>query len=545
MRVRVGGGWWPGQAPAEAVSALRTTLGPGARILVVEHGGRSAHVVGAPGALPQVWDADPDRVPDGPGAPGAWVGARWGADRLHLVRDPIGHRSLYWATPAEGVLVFASTLAGVLAVPGVERGIDPEAVVRFLVYAYLPGGRSLVRGIHALPAGHRLSFGGEAPRVVREWELPPVDEAPVAEAALRDTLRAELEAVVDAHLPAPGAPVSATLSGGIDSSLVLALATRRREVPAVAWSITFGAPHRDELEFSALLAAHVGAEHRVVSVTPADVRARFDATVQALSAPNGDPLTVPNDRLFAAAAEVGDTLLNGEGGDPTFGGPKNGPMLLSALFDDDRPGPAYLRAHQRLYDDLDGLLHADLDPAGLRTTLEDEVEAELGSRAGMVDALMAVNVVYKGAWHILPKVDQLGAVHGVRPRSPLFDVRLVERAFRMPGPYKRRGAVEKYLLKEAVRDRVPAAIVDRPKSGMMVPVEAWFAGELREWARERLMDSPHLCPFLRREVLEDLLAGRRLGLRPRRGVKLWCLLTLESWLRGVATPDRSAVGARP
>lgn len=518
-RVRIGGVVWPGEVPADAVVRLRAALGEGARVLVGD--GR-------------VHDADPDRWPERADTPGAWVTAEAARGSLTLRRDPVGHRSLYWASPRRGALVFASTLAGVLATGLVPGALNPAAVARFLVYAYLPGVETLVQGVYALPAGSELHFDGAEVRVRAVWRLPPADAQPPDEATLRAELRAELDTVVGEHLPPEDQPLLATLSGGIDSSLVLALARRQRGGPARALSITFGAPHRDELEWSGLVARHVGAEQEVVTVSPGDVRARFDDTVQALSVPNGDPLTVPNLLLFEAARAHGDTLLNGEGGDPTFGGPKNGPMLLSALFDDEPPGPAYLRAHQRLYDDLEELLAPDLRAEAHLRDMEAAVEADLAERPGLVDALMAVNVVYKGAWHILPKVDQLGGRAGVRPRSPLFDVRLVERAFRMAGPMKRRGAVEKYLLKEAVRDVLPAAIVDRPKSGMMVPVEAWFSGELQAWAGERLLESPFLAPLVRRPVVEDMLRGRRLGLRPRRGVKLWCLLTLESWLRGAA-----------
>jgi len=153
-----------------------------------------------------------------------------------------------------------------------------------------------------------------------------------------------------------------------------------------------------------------------------------------------------------------------------------------------------------------------------------------------VTKLMALNVAFKGAHHILPKVDAESAPFGVLPRSPLFARSIVEAAFATPPQWKLRGSVEKYLLKEAVRDLLPRAVLERPKSGMLVPVEGWFAprgGPLHGHARERLLDGLAAWDLVRRPWLERLLAGRLGGLRPRHGAKVWLLVTLEAWLRAV------------
>jgi asparagine synthase (glutamine-hydrolysing) len=153
------------------------------------------------------------------------------------------------------------------------------------------------------------------------------------------------------------------------------------------------------------------------------------------------------------------------------------------------------------------------------------------ARPSFVGMLMAINVRFKGGHHILPKVDALSEPFGVLPRSPLFARAIVELAFQIPSTLKLAGAVEKYLLKEAVRDLLPESIVDRPKSGMLVPVEGWFQGPLAAAARARMLDGLARVPIFRPAMLEQLLAGKRLGLRPRRGVKIWLLLTLEAHLR--------------
>jgi asparagine synthase (glutamine-hydrolysing) len=207
---------------------------------------------------------------------------------------------------------------------------------------------------------------------------------------------------------------------------------------------------------------------------------------------------------------------------------------------------SYLRAHQKLYDELPSMLRPELAAALASHELEQLVQvwlADPGRDAvggvdkhrwpSLLDKLMAINVAFKGAHHILPKVDHLSFGSGVCPRSPLFDRRIVELSFAIPAALKRRGAIEKHLLKEAVRDLLPLAIVERPKSGMMVPVEAWFRGPLRKLAEERLIDGLGSWDLIEPRYLRDLCAFKLGGLRPRHGVKIWLLLTLEAWLRTV------------
>ena len=152
----------------------------------------------------------------------------------------------------------------------------------------------------------------------------------------------------------------------------------------------------------------------------------------------------------------------------------------------------------------------------------------------------SINIRFKGGHHILPKVDALSFAFGVFPRAPLFDREVVELSMAIPPRLKLHGSTEKYLLKRAVRDLLPAAILERPKSGMLVPVEGWFQGPLLPAAKERLLDGLKPYGLFRRQYLERLLAGRLGGLRPRHGAKIWLLLTLEVWLRRVFRRSSSA-----
>jgi len=469
----------------------------------------------------------------------------WAAEdgSLSLARDAIGHRSLYYAHD-ENSFVFASTVRALLEVGAAPRRIDLRALAAYLAYAYVPGRSTLALGISEVLPGEIVSFRLSALKLRQFWDLPSEPRRFEAEEALRTGLRATLARTVEKHLPA-NAAVAASLSGGIDSSLVVALAQRVSPFEVASYSITFGPDYADEIEWSSLCAKHCRTSHTIVEITPSAVLAHLDDTVAALDKPNGDPLTVPNALLFRAMAERSSVALNGEGGDPCFGGPKNLPMLLSALYghgdepsaganQEDLGAPArnYLRAHLKCFDELPDLLCAEIFRAACTPALESDVLPWFSDSrwGGLVSKLMAINTRFKGGHHILPKVNALSAPFGVFARSPLFDKALVEFAFSIPPELKLRGTDEKYLLKQAVRDLLPAAILERPKSGMLVPVEAWFQGPLLPQAKARILDGLGSTIF-RRSYLEKLLQGKLGGLRPRRGVKIWLLLTLEAHLR--------------
>lgn len=466
----------------------------------------------------------------------AWVDA---TGALHLARDGAGERSLYYALGSKGV-AFASSLRDLLALNAMPRALDAQALANYLSTAYVPGRATLVRDVHALLPGEIVRF--DDPKQSREpsrrmfWQLPAELSAD-SEEALTRALRAALETATARRLLDPSQPVGAFLSGGLDSSLVVALARRLHAAPVHTYSVHFGEGHANELAHSSRVAQHCGTQHTVVELTPQAVLHHFDETVALLDEPNGDPLTVPNALLFREAAHHVDVVLNGEGGDPCFGGPKNLPMLLAELY------PAYgaahsreasfLRSHLKCYDDLDVMLSPRAKAALAEAGPDLAFAQGLGDtrHADLVGRLQAMNILLKGAHHILPKVDALSRPFGIQPRGPLFDRDVVALSMRIPSPLKLHGSIEKYILKQAVRDLLPASILERPKSGMLVPVESWFKGPLLPAARARLLDGLRPFDLFDRNYLERLLAGRLGGLRPRHGVKIWLLLTLESWLR--------------
>jgi asparagine synthase (glutamine-hydrolysing) len=461
---------------------------------------------------------------------------------LTLARDGVGERSLFYAQ-VEGGLIFAPRIKDLLETGLVPRKLNLASVATYLTCAYIPGRETLVESIYKLLPGEVVSFCDGEMTSSSLWTLPAESGAQTGlyEEELRQELRERLERAVSRRLPRQE-PVGAFLSGGLDSSLVVALARRLHTNRVLTYSVSFGEGYANELPFSSMVAKHCGTEHRVVELSPEAVLRHLDETIALLNDPIGDPLTVPNAMLFREAAAEVSVVLNGEGGDPCFGGPKNLPMLLAELLGDGASSHreelyarerSYLRAHQKCYDELGDMLTGDVFDAIASGRLERQVSSyfEDPRWTSFVTKLMAINVIFKGAHHILPKVEAVSAPFGVAARSPLFDRDVVEMAFAIPPQLKLRGSVEKYLLKQAVKDLLPPAIIERPKSGMLVPVEGWFQGPLLPRARERLLDGLTGYGLIERDYLERLLEGRLGGLRPRRGAKIWLLVTLEAWLR--------------
>jgi asparagine synthase (glutamine-hydrolysing) len=536
-----------------ASGALTRSLGPGAQLIDPEHGT----------ALVVDWDAcwlEGRRIEElsqwralvAAGRLGEVNGAfalAWIAEgEVRLTRDAIGERTLYYAKVPQG-WIFASTIHALLASGLVPRELNLRGVAAYLSYAYLPGEETLVEGVLEVLPGEvvHLPRGGGPARRMPFWSVPPEVDAsaplpPEGEEALRQHLRTELEGAVLRRLP-PGEKVGAFLSGGLDSSLVVALAKRLHDQEVITWSVSFGPEYRNELPFSSLVAQHCRTHHRIVELSPRVILAHLDETIALHSDPIGDPLTVPNALLFReASAEVG-VVLNGEGGDPCFGGPKNLPMLLAELYGDVAGAEdeslarerSYLRAHLKCFDDFELALSQKMKEAVAARPLEDSLAPLFADPRWktIVGKLMALNLFLKGAHHILHKVDEVSAPFGMLARAPLFDQRVAEVAFNAPPQLKLKGSVEKYLLKRAVEDVLPREIIERPKSGMLVPVEGWFQDPLLPEARTRLLDGLSRWELFDRKWLERLLSGKLGGLRPRHGVKIWLLITLEAWLRTV------------
>lgn len=464
---------------------------------------------------------------------GMFALAVWDRERgeLWLARDPVGARTIYYSVngATRRVAPKLQTLARQLA-----PEIDPVALRDYLCCAFVPGERTTWSGIRELRPGTLLRWPGDERKTY--WQ---VSEQIAQDQSLEwhaQKLREQLERVITEYLPADQ-PVGAYLSGGLDSSCVVALAATLHARPVHTYSIHFGDETPNELEFSSLVAAHCRTTHHIIEIRTEQMWTLLPETMAALDDPIGDPLTIPNLILGRAAKQSVDVILNGEGGDPCFGGPKNQPMLLDQLY---RPAiesesvtpdavAAYLASFQKCALDLPRLLRPEVWQA-----VRDEpsvFEPELSGAGSYLNRLMFINTKFKGADHILTKVSNLTQHCGLEGRSPLFDQRVVALSLTVPPEYKLSGAEEKAVLKAAVRDLLPDRILARPKSGMMVPVQLWFRKYWRRQARALLLNRrARIRQFLSQELIRDWLDYRG-DLWSRYGVKLWLLVSLELWLQ--------------
>jgi len=455
--------------------------------------------------------------------------------RLWLVRDRSGTRTLYYL--ADGGKLRVAGRSHALA-PWRSGEVDAIALRDYLCCAFVPGERTLWRDVRELRPATALC-----------WSADLVEEMPHSYWQLREgivgeteslewhgqRLRSLLDQVMQEYLPW-GEPIGVYLSGGLDSSAITALAAKWHDRPIHTYSIHFGADCPNELEFSEMVARHCQTTHHVLEIPPAILWNRLAETLACLDDPIGDPLTVPNLLLGYLARESASVILNGEGGDPCFGGPKNQPMLLNQLYrpsaeDTEAADPvtAYLASFQKCVADLPRLLKPEV--WAQVKDVPSVFAPDLQSDMTYLNRLMALNIKFKGADHILTKVSNLTHAAGVVGRSPLFDQRVVKMSMEIPPAYKLSGAVEKAVLKQAVLDLLPDAIINRPKSGMMVPVQRWFREAWQRKAKGILLSRrAAIAPYLNQSLLRDWLNYRG-DVWGRYGVKLWLVLSLELWLR--------------
>ncbi|MGB5960826.1 MAG: asparagine synthase-related protein [Coleofasciculaceae cyanobacterium] len=451
---------------------------------------------------------------------------------LWLARDRIGAKTLYYTT--NGKTCWAAPNLKSLA-PHHSQDIDLVALRDYLCCGFVPGSRTMWQQVQELRPGTMLSFP-EA-QIQPYWQLQEsisaahsLAEKPSLEWYAKQ-LRTLLEQVVQEYLPA-SKPVGVFLSGGLDSSSITALAAQFHTAPIHTYSIHFGEKSPNELEFSSLVAKHCATQHHILEISFRQMWQQLPETMKCLDDPIGDPLTVPNLLLGKLAKESVQIILNGEGGDPCFGGPKNQPMLINQLYGNITQQDslqAYLLSFQKCASDLPQLLKPEIWQIVKQQPYV--FSEDLQSDFSYLNRLMALNIKYKGADQILTKVNNLTKAVELQGRSPLFDQRIVEQSLQIPPEYKLSGVQEKAVLKQAVIDLLPPQIIHRPKSGMMVPVQMGFREHWQRQAKALLLNrQARIAPYLNQALIRDWLSYRG-DTWSRYGVKLWLLASLEIWLQ--------------
>jgi len=484
--------------------------------------------------------------------------------RLLLARDRLGKKPLYWRL-AQGRLTYGSELKAILEDPSVDRRVDRTALAQFLEYQYIPSPRTIIDGVQKLPPATILTWEGGGVTARRYWEplyepklrRSPQEERAECLALLREATRLRLRSDV---------PVGLFLSGGIDSGAIGALMAEASARPIRTFTVGFEDPEINELDLARATAEHIGAEH-TEEVVHLDAIEMLPDLVEHFDEPFGDPSALPTFRVAQLAAREVKVVLSGDGGDEVFGGydryrrqlalsrlgliPASvrtaGARLaqrtvrrLPASIARGRRGHSWPRLaamtdFERYLDTMSifsgsprSLLLGDTALANQDSYLTGAFET--GPR-GRMDRMMRTDLLTYLPEDVLVKVDRATMASSLEARAPLLDHVLVEFAATLPADRKLHFKTAKVLFREIARELLPAWLVDQPKFGFTVPLEAWFRAGLADRYREVVLTpDARLRDHLDQSVASKLLAQHEHGMVDH-AHRLWLLLVFELWAR--------------
>jgi asparagine synthase (glutamine-hydrolysing) len=497
--------------------------------------------------------------------------------RLVLARDRVGIKPLYHASLPDGTLLFGSELKSILAYPGVERQVDPVALNAYLAYFYVPDPLTIFRGIQKLPPGHVLVAEQGRIRISRYWDVP--DE--VDEGADIDTLARRLEETLDdavgCHLESD-VPLGAFLSGGIDSSAVVATMTRVSGRPPQTFSIGFREARYNELDYAREVARMYKTDHHEATQEAGGLETT-EKLLRHFDEPFADSSMIPTHLVSGFARSRITVALSGDGGDEIFAGYSRYLAVMRDGFVESLPLAWRRRAFsflQRIYPaqwrgwrklGYLGLSHLERDYVHLHKF--PDVHKRQGlytpdflARLGNFDSRDLFEPFHRSGWDplrqityldlktylpgdILTKVDRMSMAHGLEARVPLLDHLLVEQAFRIPSRYRMRDGKGKWLFRRVVDARLPEKIRHRPKRGFAIPLAHWLTGPHGEHIRQTLL-SDRLAKrgFLNTAAIQRLWQEHRSGRRDH-APRLWALYCLEVWFRAYCDESHARAEAEP
>jgi asparagine synthase (glutamine-hydrolysing) len=498
--------------------------------------------------------------------------------RLILARDRVGKKPLYYAPPETTnaqAFLFGSEIKALLAWPGLARIPDLGAIDHYLTLQYVSGPDTAFAGIKRVPPAHYLVVGADAegrwdePELVRYWELPEPQTARAVRdpTTLQRELVAHLEEAVRLRMIAD-VPLGAFLSGGVDSSAVVAMMARAGAGPVKTFSIGFPAKEYDETRYARLVAERYGTEHEEFIVEPDAVQI-LPRLVWHYGEPFADPSAIPTYYVSQMARRSVTVALNGDGGDEAFLGyaryqamrhldrldrlPSVGRIALARLC---ALAPASIGRRLRL-SRIGEILDAPIEKPERRYAGAIAFFGDADKRAGYGEAMRAqlahsaldllapyfaragsmVAGANRADFHtylpddLMVKVDVASMAHGLETRSPLLDHVLLEWAARIPVELKMAGGRTKALFKAAMAPYLPAEILRRKKMGFGCPIDQWLRHELKDLAYDTLLAPAARARGLMRPDYVERLLGEHCAYRANHHTRLWALLMLELWFR--------------
>lgn len=487
-------------------------------------------------------------------------------ERLVLARDRFGKKPLCYSSDGTQ-LAFSSELRSLLEAPGISRDLDREALGDYLAYMSVPAPRTIYRGVRKLPPAHVLVADRNGVRVTPYWTLDYGPKDPISERDATARVLELLTAAVQKRLMSE-VPLGAFLSGGVDSSAVVALMARLSSRPVKTFSIGFDEARFNELPHAKRIADAFGCEHHEFVVRPDAVEA-LPGLVRHFGEPFADSSAIPTSYLAKLTRTHVTVALSGDGGDEVFGGYHRhaagrlaewvgGTSVtrgLSRLIAGSRSAGSYdrhrtsrvmrlviaaSRSRAARYRGWAGVftpeLIAELAPGA--SSGQQDVDARFAEVAELdsVDALLAVDTRFYLPTDLLVKMDITTMMHSLEARSPFLDRALAEFVARLPSAMKVRRLTTKHLLKQALTGLVPAENLHREKRGFAVPIGAWFRGELREFLGDHLRSARIAAGGLVEQRVVTRLIEEHAGGVSDRAHELWTLLMLELWYREFVTP---------
>ncbi len=517
---------------------------------------------------------------------GMFAFALWDRNQevLFLARDRLGVKPLYYALLDDGSLLFGSELKSLLAHGGLKREIDPCAVEEYFALGYVAEPRTIFKGAKKLPPGHslRLRRGQPLPAPREYWDVRFSLDARIDEAEANAELVRRLNESVRLRMISE-VPLGAFLSGGVDSSAVVAVMAGLSKEPVNSCSIAFADPAFNEAEFAKMVADRYRTRHYVDLVESEDFDL-IDTLARLYDEPYADSSAIPTYRVCQLARQHVTVALSGDGGDETFGGYRR--YRLHLMEERMRSAvPAALRrplfgALGRIYPKADwaprifrakttfeGMARSSVEAyfhsvsilrAPMRARLfSDRFKREIAgydafdvfsghaAKAGTDDPLALIQYLDLKTYlvgDINTKVDRASMAHSLEVREPLMDHPLIEWLATLPSSLKVRGQEGKYLLKKAMEPYLPNDVLYRPKMGFSVPLARWFRGPLKERMRSAVLGSRLAeTGWFNQKYLNHLVEAHISGVSDY-SASLWTLLMFEAFLRNVMEGEVGAAG---
>lgn len=492
--------------------------------------------------------------------------------KLLLARDRMGKKPMYY-TIRNGTLYFASELSALFAALSHKPEINLEAIDLYLSLQYIPDPLTAYQGVYKLPPAHRLVWQHGAVKLDRYWDFAYQPKHAASEEELIEQLRELLKESVKMRLISE-VPLGAHLSGGIDSSIIVALMAELSNAPVKTFSVGFEEEAFSELEYARAVAQRYATNHHEFILKYGDIPSTLEKITCHFGEPFADASAIPLYHISKMTREHVTVVINGDGGDEDFAGYQRywldplantylrAPQFLTrdlipsmaSFLPDNSNGPVgtslvngLKRLHQLPEIDARASIlrwgsyfsprqRAQLWKRGFSFKPEN-AQALLAERFDFAEGSFLDKTLYTDLHTYLPgdllvKADRMAMAASIEPRSPFLDHKMVEWSAQVPDHLKVRGRSGKYLLKKAFANYLPENVRRHRKQGFGIPLSAWFRGPLQDWAKELLTsEGSSLRSWFDRTAIKSLLEAHYAG-RMDHGKRIYALTMLALWAKG-------------